>query len=112
MEILLNETMKIERSPGPRSRDLLTDLLRCRAQQMLATAKTHSVEPWAWCKSLIGGQTELGDQPPRDDLLPLLPATWLSRNPEARRGYVAGTPRKNPAWTEVQAGFCHFSEEK
>ena len=52
---------------------------------LVATAKTNQVEPWAWCKSLIERLTELGQQPARDDLLPLLPAAWLARHPEARR---------------------------
>jgi transposase len=52
---------------------------------LIATAKTHSVEPWAWCKSLIEQLTELGESPTPDDLLPLLPAAWLAEHPEARR---------------------------
>ncbi len=52
---------------------------------LIATAKTHSVEPWAWCKALITHLTDLGNDPAPDDLLPLLPATWLAEHPEARR---------------------------
>lgn len=52
---------------------------------LIATAKTHSVEPWAWCKALIAHLTDLGNDPAPDDLLPLLPATWLAKHPEARR---------------------------
>jgi len=29
--------------------------------------------------------TELGGKPANEDLLPLLPATWLAEHPEARR---------------------------
>lgn len=52
---------------------------------LIATAKTNHVEPWAWCKSLIDRMTELGGKPANEDLLPLLPATWLAQHPEARR---------------------------
>lgn len=52
---------------------------------LIATAKTHSVEPWAWCRALVAHLTDLGNDPAPDDLLPLLPATWLTQHPEARR---------------------------
>jgi transposase len=52
---------------------------------LIATAKTHSIEPWAWCQSLIAQLTELSNSPDRDDLAPLLPAAWLAKHPEARR---------------------------
>lgn len=52
---------------------------------LIATAKTHRVEPWAWSKALIEHLTELGDDPTHNDLLPLLPATWLRHHPQARR---------------------------
>jgi transposase len=55
---------------------------------LIATAKTHSVEPWAWCKALIERLTELGDDPIRDDMLPLLPAPWVAKHPQARREWA------------------------
>jgi len=52
---------------------------------LIATAKTHRIEPWAWCQSLIAQLTELGDSPNRNDLASLLPAAWLAEHPEAQR---------------------------
>lgn len=52
---------------------------------LIATAKTHSIEPWAWCQALIEHLTNLGDDPTHEDLRHLLPATWLAKHPEARR---------------------------
>ncbi len=52
---------------------------------LVATAKTHRIEPWAWCQSLVERLTELGESPTRDDLSPMLPQTWLAEHPQAQR---------------------------